>query len=166
MTELTERQTGRLCVLLIFLFLVFPSATYGQSFGFSAGGGSVPLTLTTATAGAEPNSASDTSTQVTWDADFGVTSKITVSTICIDQDYSLTVELLIISSGSGGNELGPIVLIDGMAETDLLTNIPFTSPARVGTGTLTYVASATVADGNSSDNGDDIHTVTLTLTAQ
>ncbi len=139
-----------------------------QTLSFSAGGGSLSLVIDTATAGSEPDDAPDSSTEMSWDADFGFLSKITVSTLCVSQDFQLFVDFTVTSGGSGtmGDEQGEIELVDGMFDADLFTNIPFSSPARIGTATLSYRASATVSDGNSAENGDDFHSITFTILAQ
>ncbi len=160
----------RWCVLpVIFTLIVIgPAIANAQTFLFSGGGGTINLQIETATAGSEPNSATDNFTELSWDADYGVTSKVTVTTTCPSQNFSLFVELTVTTYGTGsvGTEQGEIELINGMLDTDMLRDIPLLSPGRVGSGTLTYRAVATVSDGNSNENGDDVHTVTYTLTAQ
>jgi hypothetical protein len=69
-------------------------------------------------------------------------------------------------SGTVGTEQGEKVLTDGMADADLFTGIPTTSPGREGIATLTYRATATAAQGTSAEHGDDNHTVTFTVLAQ
>ncbi len=142
--------------------------TLAQDFTFSSGGGSLTLTISTATAGSEPDDETDNSTEIFWDADFGLTAKMTVSTMCATQAFKLFVDFRVTTWGSGtaGTEQGEIALVDGMADTDIFRDIPSTLPGRTGNGTLTYRASATVADGNSVEHGDDFHTVTYTLLAQ
>jgi len=146
--------------------LVMP--TRAQDFVFSSGGGSLSLTISSATAGSEPDDETDNSTELFWDADFGITSKMTVSTLCATQAFKLFVDFSVTTFGSGtaGTEQGEIELFDGMLDTDIFRDIPSTLPGRTGNATLTYRVSATVADGNSLENGDDFHTVTYTLLAQ
>jgi hypothetical protein len=52
-----------------------------------------------------------------------------------------------------------------MLATNLITNIP-AGFFNFATATLNYQASATFAQGNSAELGDDVHTVTYTITAQ
>ena len=160
----------RHCVLHVFLawIAIGPAGALAQVFVFSGGGGAINLSIDTATTGSQPDAATDNFTELSWDADYGVTSKISVTTTCPSQNFSLFVELSVTTYGSGsvGTEQGEIALINGMLDTDMLRDIPLSSPGRIGSGTLTYRAVATASDGNSNENGDDIHTVTYTLTAQ
>ena len=158
----------RITLVFWMIFFLLPYSAVSQGFLFSNGGGTVSLTIDSATAGFEPDNESDNFTELSWDADYGVTSKITVTTSCPSQNFSLFAELNITTFGSGsvGSEQGEIELIDGMFDTDMVLNIPPSQPGRVGSGTITYRASAGVADGNSTEHGDDLHTVTFTLTAQ
>lgn len=153
------------CVLCC---LITPLAASAQSLTFSSGGGPLSLTVTSATAGSEPDDVSDATTELTWNGDSGVTGKITVSTVCPSQSFSLYVTLSVTSWGSGttGTEQSEVQLTDGMSDADLFRDIPTSAPGREGVATLTYRASSTVAQGNSADNGDDVHTVTYTIVAQ
>lgn len=140
----------------------------GPELYFSAGGPSLTLTVNSATAGSDPDDVTDATTELTWDADFGQTAKITVSTLCPGQSFSLFVELDVNSwaSGTQGTEQPEITLSDGMLDTDIFRDIPPTIPERRGSGTLTYRASATAAQGNGAEVGDDFHTVIFTALAQ
>ena len=151
-----------------FASFVTVSPVHAQSLIFSSGGGPVSVTVSAAVAGSEPTDVSDNSTEITWDGDFGVTGKITVSTSCPSQAFQLFVLLTVTSWGSGtlGTAQPEIELTDGMLDTDIFRDIPTAAPGRQGVGTLTYRAAATVAQGNSAENGDDIHTVTFTVLAQ
>lgn len=168
----TKRLSARLLRWAFVIVVHFASTTlspaYAQSLIFSSGGGPVSLTVNSAVAGSEPIDVSDNSTEITWDGDFGVPGKITVSTSCPSQAFQLYVLLTITSWGSGtlGTAQPEIQLTDGMLDTDIFRDIPTTAPGRQGVGTLTYRAAASVADGNSAENGDDLHTVTFTLLAQ
>ena len=135
---------------------------------FTAGGGVVSLDVDAAAAGSEPDDAVDTSTEIHWVNGIGQTAKLTVSTACPGQRFGLSVGATVTSWGSGtaATVSPPVALVDGMAATDLLRDIPTAAPGREGTATLTYRASATVADGTSADHGDDVHTVTYTFLAQ
>ena len=152
---------------LLLLCLIAP-ATKAQEFRFEAGGGPITLNIQSAIAGQEPTDVSDNSTQIYWDANFGITSKITVSTLSIGQSFRLYVRLSVPSQGLGGQGVmqPEIELIHGMTEMDLFTDIPSTLPGRQGFGTLIYRAAATVAEGNSNEHSDDVHIVTYTFLAQ
>ncbi len=143
-------------------------STQAQTLSFSSGGGPLTLSITTATAGSDPVEATDNSTEVTWDSEGAGTGKITVSTSCASQAFGLYVTLTVTSWGSGttGTEQSEIQLSDGMLDADIFRDIPTTAPARQGTATLTYRATATAAQGNSNEDGDDNHTVIYTIVAQ
>ena len=131
---------------------------------FVAGGGVVALEVDAATAGSEPAAVSDGSTELHWVNGLGATAKLTVRSTCPGQQFGLTVQAQV---GTGSATAAPPVdLIDGMAATDLLLDISSDPAAREGTATITYRASATVADGTSADHGDDVHTVVYTLLDQ
>jgi len=139
-----------------------------QELRFNSGGGPLTLQVQSATAGSEPQDATDASTEIYWDANFGAASKLTVSTIAPGQSFNLYLLLSVPSQGGGGQGVvqPEVMLVDGMLDADLLTDIPSTLPGRQGFGTLNYRAATTVADGNSSMHGDDVHIVTLTFLAQ
>jgi len=156
-------------VSLVFLFSLFSAAqSQAQEFRYNSGGGPITLLIQTATAGSEPNDATDNATEIYWDANFGAPSKITVSTIAPGQSFQLFLLLSVPSQGGGGQGVAQpeVTLVDGMLDADLFTDIPSSLPGRQGFGTLEYRAAATVADGNSSMHGDDVHIVTLTVLAQ
>ena len=160
----------RLLPMLCLLGMLLATALEGraQIIEFSLGGGSLTLTINTAVAGQEPSEVTDNLTEIHWDADFGVTAKMSVSTVCPGQSFSLYVELEVTSWGSGtqGTEQPEAQLTDGMMATDVLRDIPSTAPGREGYGTLTYRATATVAQGTSAEHGDDVHTITYTILEQ
>lgn len=134
---------------------------------FSAGGGVVSLVVDAAEAGSELAEASDTGTELHWINGIGQTAKLTVSTACPGQRFSLSVGLQVTSWASGtlATVAPPVDLTDGMLATDLLRDVPAAASGE-GTAVLTYRASATVADGTSADHGDDVHTVTYTFLEQ
>jgi len=158
-----------LIVIEVVFAFAFPSSkAHAQELGFNSGGGPISLTVLSAAAGAEPQDAIDSSTEIYWDANFGVPAKLTVNTISFSQSFDLYVLLNVPIQGLGGQGVvqPEIQLFDGMLDTDILTDIPSTLPGRQGFGTLRYRAAATVADGNSTEHGDDSHIVTFTLLAQ
>jgi hypothetical protein len=159
LTRAIERTLG---APLLFVLLI-SSPCLAQSLSFLSGGGAKTLTITSAVAGSEPDEVIDDLTELTWDANgIGATAKITVDTSVPSQAFSLFVALDL-TSGSG-TEQAERELSDGMSDADLLRDIPTGSPT--GVGTLTYRASATASQGNSSDNGSDVHTITYTILAQ
>lgn len=124
-------------------------------------GGNITLTITTGVAGGQPVAVTNTATSVRYRRQTVVT-KVTVQTSCPVQRFSLTV---VATAATGGTAQPVVTLVDGMAPTDLITNVP-TSGGVNKSATLQYTASATFAQGNSNEVGSDIHTVTYTLVAQ
>lgn len=142
--------------------------TVAQELRFESGGGPITLNIESATAGSEPVDATDNSTEIYWDANFGVPAKMTVGTMAPGQNFNLFLLLSVPNQGSAAQGVvqPEVQLIDGMLDMDLMTGIPPTLPGRQGFGTLQYRASALVSDGTSTELGDDSHIVTITLLAQ
>jgi len=159
---------GRPALLVLLFAIQSPDMASAQQLMFSSGGGPLMLTISSAVAGSQPVGVSDNSTQIFWDADFGVTSKMTVTTSVLTQSYRLYILLTVTSwsSGTVGTPQPEIELVDGMLDTDILRDMPPTTPERLGFGTLRYRAISLVTDGNSTENGDDLHTITFTIVAQ
>jgi len=91
-----------------------------------------------------------------------VIRKVTVSTVCPGQKFTLTVEAL---NPSEGNASPPVALVNGMAEADFITDIP-RGGNRQQSARLRYVAAPTYSQGNSFELGDDVHVVTYTIVQQ
>jgi hypothetical protein len=90
-------------------------------------------------------------------------SKITVSTSCPGQSFNLRVIALSVPDGVAAPAVD---LVNGMAAVDFITNIPARPPNTRRSCTLQYTASATFAQGNSAEVGNDVHTITYTILAQ
>lgn len=114
-------------------------------------GGNITLTISTATAGQQPNDATNTACHLNWTTN-ETPRKITVATSLASPVFTLRV---LAQSVSGGTAAPQVTLTNTAA--DFVTGISRT----VGTCTLGYTASATAAQGT----GSDVHTVTYTLTA-
>lgn len=110
-------------------------------------------------AGQQPEPSSHKNTHLHWYKP-NRQSKITVSTFCMGQLFTLQAEA---NNVKKGVSVGAVLLRDGMAATDFIVNIP---PQENGHAKITYVASATLDQGNSVESGADVHTVTFTLTEQ
>ena len=114
-------------------------------------GGAVSLTISTATAGSEPDAASDSATaDLAWTTN-EASKKITVESDLATPNFSLQVTA---GTVSGGTSAGAVSVSN--VATDFVTGIGTT----VGSCDLEYSASATAADGT----GSDAHTITYTLT--
>lgn len=114
-------------------------------------GGNVTLTINNATAGAEPDDATDTSTSLDWTTN-EQSRKITVVSDNATPNFTLKVQATGVTGGTGAGE---ITVTD--SAQDFVTGIAETT----GSATLSYTASATASAGD----GSDIHTVTYTITA-
>ncbi len=113
-------------------------------------GGDITLTISTATAGQEPDPATNTACTLAWTTN-QADRKITVATNLASPTFTLKVLAQSVSGGSAA----PEVTLTNTA-TDFVTGVAKT----IGGCTLGYTASATAAQGT----GSDVHTVTYTLT--
>ena len=145
---------------MIALFFVYTPAVYGQA--VSLLGGNPTLAITTAVLGSEPTPVTNTATTVRYRQQPGTVTKLTVSTSCPGQSFTLKVLAV---SPQRGVPAPEVTLVDGMPDADFIRDIPGGNLTR-RTCTLQYTASATFAQGNSVELGPDIHAVTYTLVAQ
>jgi hypothetical protein len=124
-------------------------------------GGNVLLQVSATVPVPDPVTAVNTSTRLRWRRETVVT-KITVSTVCPGQRFGLRVLATALSEGVVAPE---VTLVNGMPAVDFIVNIP-AGGANNKDCTLRYTAFATYAQGNSTEVGDDVHTVTYTHVAQ
>jgi hypothetical protein len=124
-------------------------------------GGNPTLSITTAVAGGEPIPVVNVATSLRYQRRF-VTQKITVATVCPSQSFILKVVATNVTSGVAQPE---VTLTNGMLAVDLVRSIPW-GFFNFATCILQYTASATFAQGNSADLGNDGHTVTYTIVRQ
>jgi len=115
-------------------------------------GGDTTLTLSTATAGRQPDPATNTDCTLAWTAN-PTNIRITVATNLVSPTFTLNV---VAQSVTGGIAAPEVTL--GNTAADLVTGVSRTT----GSCTLRYTASATAVQGT----GSDVHTVTYTLTAE
>jgi hypothetical protein len=99
-------------------------------------GGNITMSISTGVAGGALTSVVNTTITLSYRRQNAL-AKITVATSCPAQSFTLKV-----------------------------LAIPAKPPANVRTCTLQYIASATFAQGNSTEDGNDVHTVTYTILAQ
>ena len=123
-------------------------------------GGDALLSITSALPGQQPMPVFNSSIRLRYRSGTAP-RKVTVSTICPGQRFSLSVLATDLVSGVAAGE---VPLTDGMLNLDLITDIPDRPPN--GRCTLLYKASATFEQGNSAELGDDMHTVTYTILDQ
>jgi hypothetical protein len=127
----------------------------------SVQGGSPLMSITAGTAGAQPVAVTNVATSLRWRRQ-NVITKITVSTSCPGQRFSLTVLATNLTYGVAAPQ---VTLFNGMLATDFVKSIP-TGGTLNKTCTLLYTASSTFAQGNSTELGNDVHAITYTLAAQ
>jgi len=125
-------------------------------------GGNPTMTITTGVAGGSPVSVTDGSITIRYRLQNNIT-KITVRTTCLGQRFNLAVVATSVPQGTAAPQ---VTLTNGMLDADLIVNIPPKPPNRNQTATVLYTASATFAQGNSAELGNDVHTVTYTLIDQ
>ena len=148
------------------IFVIFIGSVFVLSNGLFAqeitvNGGNQALTITTGSPGAEPLPVVNSAATLTYKKQ-SVIAKITVGTICPGESFTLKVLAISVTKGTAAPE---VTLTNGMLAADFVTGIPKTG-AATGTCTLQYTASATFAQGNSAEVGNDVHTVTYTILAQ
>jgi predicted secreted protein len=114
-------------------------------------GGNLTLTISTATAGSDPDNAADSTTcDLAWTTN-EADKKITVATDLVTQKFTLKV---VAENVTGGTATAEVTL--STTATNFVTGIATTT----GGCDLAYTASATAAQGT----GTDTHTVTYTIT--
>ena len=152
---------GVTSAIVISIACMIASASVVSAQEISVTGGNQTLAITTATLGSEPIPVVNAVTSLTYRKQ-SVTAKVTVSTSCPGQSFMLSVVAISVTKGVAAPA---VTLTNGMPGIDFITGIPKTGPAT-GTATLQYTASATFSQGNSVEEGNDVHTVTYTIMAQ
>lgn len=132
-----------------------------RSQAMTVNGGNITMTITTGAPGSEPIPIMNSTTSLRYRRTLWA-QKVTARTSCPGQSFNLTV---VASNVTSGTAAPTVNLVNGMLATNLITNIP-AGFFNFATATLNYQASATFAQGNSAELGDDVHTVTYTITAQ
>lgn len=149
----------------LFLLLLFAlaalSVPQNASSQITVLGGNLLLQVTSGAAPQDPMSVVNSATSLSWNRR-NVTQKITVSTSCPGQKFTLKVYAVNTSEGVAAPE---VTLTNGMPETNFITDCPRGGP-KLNTATLRYTASATFSQGNSTELGNDVHVVTYTILAQ
>lgn len=149
-------------VIVVGALLIFAAAVEDVAAQVQVNGGNITLAVTTALASSEPLAVTNTVTSIRYRRE-NVITKLTVSTICPGQRFNLRVLATAVGAGTAAPQ---VTLAHGMLATDFITGIPPRPPAAFETASLQYTGSATFAQGNSAELGDDVHTVTYTLVAQ
>jgi hypothetical protein len=90
------------------------------------------------------------------------TAKITVRTVCPGQKFNLAVSAINVTAGVAAPS---VMLLNGNPATDLIRDIPKTGK-KDATCLLQYTASSTFAQGNSTEENNDVHIITYTIQSQ
>jgi hypothetical protein len=125
-------------------------------------GGNPVLSVTSGIAGGQPIPVVNANARLDYRRS-AFTSKITVSTACPGQNFTLRVFATGVTLGAPAPE---VMLLDGMPAMDFVVGIPGGAPNPPARCNLRYTASATFEQGNSLEFGNDVHTVTYTVVAQ
>jgi hypothetical protein len=146
-------------LLLLFALAALPA--HGAAQPLITGGNPV-LQITTALPGQEPTIVANSQCTLELQGE-SVVTKVTVSTACPGQRFTL--RILATNISGGGTAAPEVTLNDGTPAMDFITGVPgIGSPNK--SATLQYTASATFSQGNSTELGNDLHTVTYTVVAQ
>ena len=145
-------------MIVSILCLLAASSGYAQ---ISTSGGNQTMTITTGMAGGQPANVINTSTTLRYKSQ-AVIAKITVSTSCPGQKFGLSVLATSVTQGVAAPE---VTLLNGNPSTDMVTDIPAGFHGNASC-TLQFTASANFSDGNSTELGNDLHTITYTIQAQ
>ncbi len=112
-------------------------------------GGSVTLTINSATAGVDPNNDVDATTGLLWTSN-QTGKKATIQSDLAGPNFTLKAVATGVTGGTAASE----VTVSTTAQ-DFITGIATTT----GSGTIQYTGMATSAEGT----GSDIHTITITI---
>jgi hypothetical protein len=151
-------------IFLLGLIFIFANRVYSQSVGIT--GGDVTLTISTATAGQEPDPATGETTGLEYcGKGKDDTYKITVATSLSPQKFTLKVLATNIQTGTqagsnGGTAQGELTL--STTAQDLIRGILIGTEKELHNCDIKYTASALASDGT----GTDVHTITYTITLQ
>jgi hypothetical protein len=124
-------------------------------------GGNQTMTISSGIAGGQPVSVLNTTCTLSYKKQSKI-SKISVSTSCPGQSFSLSVLATNVTKGTAAPQVS---LVNGNPAMDLVTNIP-SSGTTNATCTLNFTASATFSQGNSTELGNDVYSITYTILAQ
>lgn len=156
-----DRRHTFVQLLVVAAGLASVMTTLSLSQAIAVNGGNATLSITTGTAGGQLVSVINTATTLSYQKQAAL-AKISVSTSCPGQKFSLSVVALNVTKGVAAST---VTLMNGSPAVDFITNIPATG-AKNASCTLQYTASSTFSQGNSIELGDDVHTITYTIQAQ
>jgi len=157
-----DRSFLRIYHLLCVLVLVFLIANEGFSQAININGGNITLTITTGMPDVQQLTSVTNSTCTMQYRRQARISKITVAATCPGQSFNLSVVATNITIS--GTAQPTVSLISGNPAMDFIRDNSTAGARR--SCTLNYTASATFAQGCSTNVGNDVYTVTYTLVVQ
>jgi hypothetical protein len=159
--SVSRRVKMSICCLFPVLAACALFVKIGLGADISVLNGDASLTISTATAGMEPDAEIDESCQLQWTTLISdPTKKITAQTNVVSPNFTLKVQAVSVSAGDG-TSAGQITL--STSGQDVVVSIPADiAPGDPGTCTLRYTASANASDGT----GSDVHTIIYTILDQ
>lgn len=164
MSERRRYQTLRVLVFLVGIAICTTVLASSAAAQLTLRGIANPtVNITTGTAGGTMTSVVNTTSQIRYTRQ-AVICKITVRSTCPFQSFHLSVQATGVTRGTAS--VTAVVLTDGMLAVDFITGIPSAGVWTTHTPTLRYTASAAFSEGNSVEEGNDVHTVLYTLQAQ
>lgn len=146
-------------VILAGMFLVLASRAPAQS--LSINGGNITLRISSGMAGGDLIDDVNTTVTLAYQRQSAL-SKITVRTSCIGQSFDLEVLATNVTAGTASPA---VMLQNGSPAIDFIRDIAKNGPKNQSCW-VRYTASATFAQGNSTELGQDNHTVTYTIQSQ
>jgi hypothetical protein len=153
--KISTNHGSRCFRAVLMLAACLAAAATGEGADITLTGGNVTLTISTATAGLNPDQATDNTCTLTWTTLAGdPVQKITIESDLLTPRFTLRAQALGVTSGTS------MGLVPVSTSTDFITNIP--ANTSDGQATLGYQAGATAAQGT----GSDVHTIKYTITAQ
>jgi hypothetical protein len=156
--SLHASAAGLVTLLALVLLTSSPASSQAE---MTVLGGNPSMAISAAVTGQEPTSITNTTCTLQWRR-HNVLTKVTVATACPGQRFTLSVVATSVSSGTAAPTVN---LVNNMLAADFIVGIP-TSGTATKTCRLSYTASASFAQGNSTELGNDVHVVTYTLQAQ
>lgn len=159
--SLSHRAKMSICCHFFILIACALIGEIGWGADISVLNGDATLTISTATAGMDPDAEIDESCQLQWSTLLtDPTQKITAQTNVASPNFTLKVQAVSVSAGDG-TSAGQITV--STSAQDVVVSIPADiAPGDPGTCTLRYTASANASAGT----GSDVHTIIYTILDQ
>jgi hypothetical protein len=153
------RRSGKRALIMLMLLTIVILSASAQAIAIN--GGSLTLRIVSGTAEGIMLNVVNTTATLAYQKQNSV-AKITVRTVCPGQNFNLTVSAMNVTAGVSAP---PVMLVNGNPAIDFIRDIPKTGK-KESTCLLQYTASSTFAQGNSTEDNDDVHVITYTIQSQ